>query len=149
MMAEYDKMHWQWSESRVLGLRKQSQREVPTYSCTHSRLRGGGHVSQGWTPYASWMCRRQARLSFLQDFFLIFGKNLLPPSNMLKFASLMGLRAFLIVEIKEAATLLRQIWMEQFGGGNPVLAMEEASVGGIFCPNSRLKFPPLRGPFMS
>jgi len=55
------------------------------------------------------MCRRQARLSFLQDFSLIFGKNLLPPSNMLEFASLMGLGAFLIVEIKEAATLLRQI----------------------------------------
>jgi len=39
--------------------------------------------------------------------------------------------------------------MEQFGGGNPFLAIEESSVGEIFCPNSRLKFLPLRGPFMS
>jgi hypothetical protein len=41
-----------------------------------------------------------------KNFFLISGRNLLPPSNMLEFASLIGFGASLIVETKEGAILL-------------------------------------------
>ena len=41
-----------------------------------------------------------------ENFLLIFGRELLPPSNVLKIASLIGLGAFLIVETKEGAILL-------------------------------------------
>jgi hypothetical protein len=44
-----------------------------------------------------------------ENFLLIFGRDLLPPSNMLKIASLIGLGAFLIMETKESAILFRQI----------------------------------------
>jgi hypothetical protein len=41
-----------------------------------------------------------------ENFLLISRGDLLPPSNMLKFTSLIGLGASLIVETKEAAILL-------------------------------------------
>ncbi len=45
-------------------------------------------------------------MEVLENFLLISGRELLPPSNVLKIASLIGLRAFLIVETKEGAILL-------------------------------------------
>ena len=41
-----------------------------------------------------------------KNFLLIFGRELLPPFNVLKIASLIGLGAFLILETKEGAILL-------------------------------------------
>ena len=73
-----------------------------------------------------------------ESFLLILKRHLLPPSNMIKFTSLMGLGTFLVVETKEAAVLLGQIRRKHFGGGTPILAMEETSLSDIFRPNSRL-----------
>ena len=73
-----------------------------------------------------------------KNFLLILKRHLLPPSNAVKFTSLMGLGAFLVMETKEAAILLGQIRMKNFGGGTPFLAMEETSLSEILCPNSRL-----------
>jgi hypothetical protein len=41
-----------------------------------------------------------------ENFLLISGRDLLPPSNMLKIASLIGLEASFIVEEKEGTILL-------------------------------------------
>jgi hypothetical protein len=48
-----------------------------------------------------------------KNFLLISRRDLLPPSNMLEFASLIGFGASLIMETKEGAILLRQIQREQ------------------------------------
>ncbi len=74
------------------------------------------------------------------NLFLISRRNLLPPSNMLKFASLIGFGASFIVETKEAAILLRQIQREQLVCLETFFAMENTSLGEIFCPNSGLEF---------
>jgi hypothetical protein len=84
-----------------------------------------------------------------ENFLLISRRDLLPPSNMLEFASLIGFGASLIVETKEAAILLRQIQREQLICLETVLALEETSLGEIFCPNSGLEFLPLRESFTS
>jgi hypothetical protein len=53
--------------------------------------------SQTFFPFPTWQCTKKI---------LIFGRHLLPPSKVVKFASLMGLGAFGIVKAKEAAVLL-------------------------------------------
>ena len=46
------------------------------------------------------------RMAVLKDFDLVVGRNLFPLSNMLIFANLSGLGAFLAMETKEGAKLL-------------------------------------------
>ena len=48
-------------------------------------------------------------MAICENFLLIFRRYFLPPSDVLEFASLIGLGAFLVVETKEAEILLHQI----------------------------------------
>jgi hypothetical protein len=64
----------------------------------------------------------------LEDFDLVVGRNLFPLSNMLIFANLSELGAFLAMETKESATLLFEVAGKQIQVWGPVLAMKEASL---------------------
>jgi hypothetical protein len=66
-------------------------------------------------------------MAVLEDFDLIGCSNFSPLSNMLKFANLRGLGAFLAMETKETAKLLFEVHRKQFQECCPFLAMKKAS----------------------
>ena len=51
-----------------------------------------------------------SRMAVLEDFYLVIGRNLSPLSNMLIFANLSGLGAFLAMETKKCSTSFRGRW---------------------------------------
>jgi hypothetical protein len=67
-----------------------------------------------------------SRMPVLKDFDLVVGRNLVPLSNMLIFANLCGLAAFLAMETKERAILLFEATGKQFQDWGPFLAIKEA-----------------------
>jgi len=72
-------------------------------------------------------------MAVLEDFDLVVGRNLLPLSNMLIFANLSGLGAFLAMETKERAILLFEVAGKQIRDWGPFLAMKEASLCKVLC----------------
>ena len=74
-----------------------------------------------------------SRMAVLEDFYLVIGRNLFPLSNMLIFANLSRLGAFLAMETKESAILLFEVAGKQIRVWGPVLAMKETSLCKVLC----------------
>ena len=79
-------------------------------------------------------------MAVLKDFDLVVGRNLFLLSNMLIFANLSKLVAFLAMETKESAILLFQVAGKQIRVWGPVLAMKEASLCNALCSRCRCSF---------
>ena len=65
-----------------------------------------------------------SRMAVLEDLRLISGGDLVPFSNVLEVASLMGLRAFFVVKRKERAQLFLEIIGKQLSDWSSLLATE-------------------------
>ena len=74
-----------------------------------------------------------SRMTVLKEFGLVFDRNLFPLPNMLIFANLSGLGAFLAMETKERAILLFEVAGKQIRDCGPFLAMKEASLCKVLC----------------
>jgi hypothetical protein len=79
-------------------------------------------------------------MAVLENFELIVGGNLIPFSDMIKIAGLIGLGAFLIMETKEKAVLLLKIAGKQFQNWRSFLAAKKTSLGKVFTFSSWLDF---------
>jgi hypothetical protein len=71
-------------------------------------------------------------MAVLENFELIVGRNLVPFSDMIKIAGLIGLGAFLVMETKERAVLLLKIAGKQFQNWHSFLAVKKTSLGKVF-----------------
>ncbi len=72
-------------------------------------------------------------MAVLEDLDLVVGRNLFPLSNMLVFANLSGLGAFLAMETNERAIFLFEVVGKQIRDWGPFLAMKEASLCKVLC----------------
>jgi hypothetical protein len=72
------------------------------------------------------------RMAVLENFELIVGGNLIPFSNMIKIAGLIGLGAFLVMKTKERAALLLEIAGKQIRNRRSFLAAKKTSLGKVF-----------------
>ncbi len=79
-------------------------------------------------------------MAVLKNFELIIGGNLVPFSDMIKIAGLIGLGAFLVMETKERAVLLLEIAGKQFQNWHSFLAAKKASLGKVFAFSGWLDF---------
>ena len=79
-------------------------------------------------------------MAVLNNFELIVGGNLVPFSDMIKIAGLIGLGAFLVMETKERAVLLLEIAGKQFQNWRSFLAAKKTSLGKVFVFSDLLDF---------
>ncbi len=79
-------------------------------------------------------------LTVLKNFELIFGGNLVPFSDMIKIAGLIGLGAFLVMKTKERAVLLLEIAGKQIQNWRSFLAAKKTSLGKVFAFSGWLDF---------
>ncbi len=90
-----------------------------------------GMVTQCFTRYKpDFLPNRLMAMS--ENLCLIIGRNLIPFSNVIEFACLVRLRAFLVVETKKATQWLRQAIRKHVKSCSSISAMKKTSLGEAF-----------------